>query len=130
MSNGAFGFKPAWLTVHDAASNPAVSCHPSAEMDALDFPVRLMTIVPVWLMLQPPVPLLHFSDALHVIAESASGHFEGPAGADGGASAGSGEIAYGAAWSETAPRTPQALIIGSARTVAIAVLLRDAILQL
>jgi hypothetical protein len=74
-----------------------VSDHPSAETEALDFPVRLMTIVPLWLMLQPPVPLLHLSDALQVIGASPSGHFDPSAGAAGGASAASGDTAYGAA---------------------------------
>jgi hypothetical protein len=56
-----------------------------------------MTMVPLWLMLHPPVPLLHLSDALHVIGASPSGHFDPSAGAAGAASAGSGDIAYGAA---------------------------------
>jgi len=46
--------------------------------------------------LHPPVPLLHLSVALQVIAESPSGHFDS-VGEAGGASAGSGAIAYGAA---------------------------------
>ena len=60
MSKGAFGFRPAWLTEHDTGSNPAESCHPSAETEAL-----VQTLAG-----KPPVAVRLGKAAFHAAMES------------------------------------------------------------